>query len=271
MSEKSELVIRIKRRLGYPMIKLEINDDQIEDNIEYARTKFIKYAFGNATQEVFFTQMLSAGQHLYDMPGGVVEVISYTADAVNTGGINTLFTLENYFYSQGMFSLLNPASNNGYTLIGYHIARDFLETLDRYTPDAYNFKYHKKANKLEIQPPPPSGNALVIGDYTYDSPGFVLIKAVMISGSTLEDDWEDLDSVDNELYESQWVEDYALAMTKHTLGLIRRKFANFSALGNQGTSLDGDSLVSEAREEMEKLSDDLDKKETYKGYGIYMG
>jgi hypothetical protein len=217
--------------------------------------------------------MLSAGQYLYDMPGGTVEVISYDDTSSSSGGINTLFTVDNYLYSIGMLQLLNPASEGGYSLISYHVARDFLETLDRYIVDSYNFKYHKTHNLLELQPPPASGNSFVIGDYEYDSPGFILIKSLMISGSTLDDAglWENLDSSDNDLYDSLWVLDYATALCKNTLGLIRRKFASFTALGNQGTSLDGDNLISEAKEEMERLMEELLNKETYYGGMIYMG
>jgi hypothetical protein len=270
MSRKSDLKDRIKRRLGYPMIKLEITDDQIYDNIHYSRVKFIRWAAGHATQDVFFTMMLSAGQWLYDMPSGTVEVISYDASVGQAGGINTLFTVENFLYSQGMFGILNPTTNEGFTLIGYHMARDFLETLERYNPDSFNFKYHRTTNQLEIQPPPPSGYVITVGENTYNSPGFILIHAVMIDGSTLGT-WEGYDGVDDWLYNSQWVEDFSIARTKYTLGLIRRKFANFTALGNQGTAMDGDSLVQEAKEEMDNLIVSLRDQESYKGLGILVG
>jgi hypothetical protein len=276
MSKKTELADRIKRRLGYPMIKVELHDDQITDSINFARNKFIKFAAGQATQEVFFTMMLSAGQYLYDMPDGTVEVISYDSSASSMGGINTLFTLGNFLYSQGMFGLLNPGnSESGYSLIGYHIAIDFLETLHRYTPDSYRAKYHKAANILEIQPPPASGNYLTFtddegNDTTYDSPGFVLVRAMMIDGSTLPD-WQGVDSLDSGVFESQWVEDYATARAKMVLGMIRRKFASFSALGNQGATLDGSDLVSEAKEEMAALEDKLRLEETYIGWPIIVG
>jgi hypothetical protein len=159
-------------------------------------------------------------------------------------------------------------------LIGYHIAIDFLETLARYTPDAYRFKYHKNANILEIQPPPAAGNALTLyyddGEVTYDSPGFILIRAMMIDGSTLPD-WNGLDDLDCGLLDSQWIEDYATARAKLTLGMIRRKFASFSALGNQGATLDGSDLVSEAKEEMTALEESLRLTETYIGWPIIVG
>jgi hypothetical protein len=271
MSYKSEMTLRIKRRFGYPMIKVELDDTQIIDHIDYSRHKFIMWASGHATDEVYFTVMLSAGQYLYDMPEGTVDVLSYDANAnMGLGSINTLFTLGNYMYSQGAFGFLQPGVTiGGFNLINYHVAIDFLETLSRYNPSQFLFRYHRYANQIELQPPPPSGNALQVGDMVYDSPGFVLIKAAMIEGSTLPG--YSTDSDDDCILLSQWVEEYAFARCMHTLGLIRRKFANFTALGNAGASLDGDSLVQEANTMMEDLLVKLRDQENYKGMGIIVG
>ena len=264
MTTKQELLGKVKKRLGWPMIKVELDDSQILDHIDYARSKYIKWATGNATQEVFFTVLLSAGQYMYDMPSGVTEVINYTVD--NTGNINKLFTLENYLYNQGTFDIF---LDGGHTLISYHIGLDFLETLRKYTVDAYNYKYHPYTNQLEIQPPPPSGNALVIDDVTYDSPGWILIQSMMVEGSTVSSDW-DLNSFSLNLFNSIWILDYVTALSKISLGIIRNKFANFASLGNQGISLDGDSMISEGKEEKERLEEELRDEESFEGYGILL-
>ena len=78
----------------------------------------------------------------------------------------------------------------------------------------------------------------------------------------------DMNNADSELYDSLWVEDYGVAKTKVVLGLIRRKFSNFSALGNQGTGMDGSDLVSEGKEEMERLEEQLMSREVHLGWPI---
>ena len=65
---------------------------------------------------------------------------------------------------------------------------------------------------------------------------------------------------DSELYKDykayQWIKDYTLANCKYMLGEARSKFATIIGPGG-GTSLNGDSLKSEAQQEMEKLENDL--------------
>jgi hypothetical protein len=261
---KKALAEKIKRRFGYPMIKVELDTSQIYDAIDYARQKFLKWAVGQATTETFFTIMLSAGENMYDLPVGVVEVVDYGEPGVSSG-INTLFTLDNYLYSQGMYdSLLTPGMGGDYTFVSYHLARDFLDVVKRYTPMKYNYKYHRYTNTLEIHPAPVGGTWLTLDEGEFESPGFLLIRSYMIEGSTHIDGWSSGDS-NEDFYELDWIFDYASAECKIILGMIRRKFENFVSIGNTGVSLDGGDLISEGKEEKERLEETLRLEEVFDG------
>lgn len=257
--KKNDLVEKIKRRLGAPTVKIELEDPTIIDNIDYSLQYYRKWAADNATQETFYTLMLSGGVSMYDLPGDVVEVVSY--DVQSYGGVNQLFTMTNYMMNQGMFDqMLMRGAGSGYTVVSYHIARDFLETLKRYVIDAYTYKYHKYTNQLEIMPAPTVGESYItVGTTQYDSPGFILLRCYTLEGS------------DEDLYSNIWVLDYATAMCKHSLGIIRRKFGSFQAIGNMNLQLDGDSLINEAKEEMEKLDIKLREEEGHAGSWIIQG
>lgn len=274
---KKQLAENIKRRLGYPMVKIELHPRQIEDAIDYARDKFIKWATGQATSETFLTMLLSAGQNFYDLPVGVTEVLSYD-DKGSSWGINTLFTIDNYLYTRGVFDPVIWGSGGDYNLVSYHIARDFLNTLKMYTPSVYNWKYHRFTNQIEIHPPPPSGNSVSVTDQngvyvTADSPGYVLLRTYMMEGAqyaNTDTGWVPLDSFED-FYTSDWIFDYALAECKIMLGRIRTKFAQFASIGNTGIALDGDALLSEGIEEKRELKETLMLEEVWDGLGISMG
>lgn len=268
---KRDLAQKIKRRFGHPMVKVELDNSQIFDAIDLARDKHIKWAVGNSVTETFFTVMLSGGQQLYDLPVGITEVIAYDDKSGSaSGGINTLFTVDNYLYNQGLYQSLFQSGGDGYTIVSYHIARDFLDTVHRYTPTKYSYKYHRYSNQLEVWPAPDTGNSLTIGTTTYDSPGFILLRAFAVEGSQIDSTWVAGGS-DSNFYTSDWIFDYATAECKIILGMIRRKFANFQAMGNQSISLDGDQLISEGKEEKQYLEETLRLEEAYEGYGIEIG
>lgn len=264
---KAQLVDLIRRRLGYPMVKVELSNQQVMDEIDYSRQKWVKWAVGQATQEVYFTLELSAGEFLYDLPAGVVEVVGYKSKGIGES-INTLFTLENYLYSQGLYdALIKTSISDGYSLVSYHVARDFLHTVERYIPDEYNFKYHPYTNQLEIRPVPGTTN-LSTGSIAGESQGYLLVRSYMVQQSSYTDSWNSSDTYQNFFEFSDWIQDYALARCKIILGRIRGKFANFASLGNTGISLDGDQLIQEGKEEIERLEETLRLEEAYDGYGV---
>jgi len=275
---KKQLAERIKRRLGYPMIKVELHPRQIDDAIDYARDKWIKWATSQSTSETWFTCLLSAGQNFYDLPVGVLEVIEYD-DQGSQFGINTLFTIDNFLYSRGTYDPIFWTSGDDYSLISYHIARDFLNTVKRYTPTVYNWKYHRYTNQLEIHPPPPSGNSVSVVDQygnpvASDSPGYVLLRTFMLEGSQYENTpggWTAKDSYEDFYGSSDWIFDYAMAECKIMLGRIRTKFAQFASIGNVGLALDGETLLSEGIEEKRELKETLMLEESWEGLGISMG
>lgn len=285
---KAELAEQIKRRLGAPVVKVELDDVQIYDAIDYAKQKWVKWAVGNAFVETYFTVLLLAGQNFYDLPLGVIDIIDYD-DNGRGYGINTLFTIENFMYSRGAYDGLLWASRGyGNSILSYHIAIDFLKTIDKYTPSIYNYKYHKYTNQLEVQPAPTSGSNLEVVNNQgqteiVDSPGYLLVRSYMMEGShygnmstsNSQSSWKrtgiNSSTSDTNFYTSDWILDFATAQCKVTLGMIRRKFAQFNSIGNIGISLDGDQLVSEGKEEKDRLEETLRLEEGYEGYPVLLG
>jgi hypothetical protein len=98
---KSDLAELIKRRLGAPVVKVELDTQQIYDAIDYAKQKWVKWGVGNAFVETYFTTLLLAGENFYDLPIGVIDISDYE-DQGSDYGINTLFTMDNFLYSRGL-------------------------------------------------------------------------------------------------------------------------------------------------------------------------
>jgi len=252
---KQELAERIMRDLGYPLIKIELSSDHVYDAIDDSVHKFVKWAVGNATEETFFTIPTSAGQSLYDLPQGVVTIIDYDDTGGSTSGsVNTLFTVESFLYSMGYYPDLGRNYGN---LVSYHMALDFLQTLDRYITNQFTYRYFEKTNQLQLIPVPGK---------TYH----ILIKAYMKKGSILNS-WTE-EEYNQDMYGESWVRKYARALCKEKLGYIRRKFSQFQSVGNTGIALDGDQLIQEAREEKESLGEELKNEYVYDtGFGIDIG
>ena len=273
---RSAFIAMVQRTLGYPMVNVELTEDHYNDAIYKAMQQYIKYANDNATQTSYCTVLLSAGCNFYQMAPGTVDVIKCTDDG-RAGSINTLFTMENFLYSQGAFNF--NALNSGSSLVSYHITLGFLDTIKRYTPSKYTFKYHKESNLLEVNPAPDFGNSMSVSMLTsggtieemiVDSPGFILTEAIMLEGAT-EPGWT-METFTTRMLDRSWIIDYVTALCKITLGEIRRKTANASAAaGNASLQLNGAELMQEGRDEKKELEEKLQNEECWHGYGISWG
>ena len=195
-----------------------------------------------------------------------------------------------------------------YGYVDMYVARSTMQLVHNLRPDKYQWRYHKITNQIEFYPTPECGNTLTVtspsgdvydtpsaaypctDDYeteTFDSPGYVMIRSYMMEGATLPtytpaiSASNDVDAcsiypdvptqLSDYLWSHPWIIQYATALSKQRLGLIRRKFANNSSLGGASISLDGDSMVSEGREDQMRLEEEVDTKWAYEGYGLTMG
>lgn len=260
--KKADFKTLIKSYLGYPYVKVELPDYQLNNIIDRTRSMHLKWAVGNSTQEVFFTMVLTGGR-FYSLPTGVTEVIKIKDYSTGLGNANTLFTVENFMMTHGMLRFVQGGSF--VSLIDYHLGLEFIELLDKYTTSDFAWLYHRYKNVISLSPTPSATDS-----WDSSSTNFMLVHAFMAEGYDI-----DFDPIDNQyiesIYEDPWFQEYSIALAKITLGHIRRKFSQFNSIGNIGISLDGDQLIQEGKEEKERLEEKLMNAEAYEGYPIMIG
>lgn len=234
------------------MINVELHDDHIEDAINDAYRFHLKWGIGQSSQQVCFTKALSAGVREYSLPGGVKTVVEVKDFSSNLGGSQELFSVSNFIYQHYMTNI------TGYTLIDYEISMQFIDLLEKYNSSKYAWKYHPFNNTILFSPTP------VATDLTQTQ--YFLVDCFIEEGYTIDGDSQDSDWKEH-LYEDPWFKDYCIALCKVTLGLIRRKLANLTSLGNASISLDGEMMASEGKEEKELLEEEL-KQSNWEGMNI---
>lgn len=162
------------------------------------------------------------------------KVISVTDfEEGSTSGINTLFTLEQTLAQQTYFSY--AMGNFGFDLISWHVVKEWMETREKVLAVKKDIKFDERTQYLQFYPQPKPENRLygVISCYV-ERPLRDIIKAA-------------------------WVYQYALALSKITVGRVRSKFTNVQLLG--GGVLNAD-LLQEGLTEKKELEQEL-----YEGRG----
>jgi len=153
----------------------------------------------------------------------VVDV--YNFEEGSTSGVNTLFTIEQTLAQQTYFSY--SMGNYGFDLISWYTVKEFLDTREKLLSQRRAFEFNPHTQYLRMYPEP--RNERFYG----------------IFGCYLEKRVEDM-------IHEQWIYQYALALSKISIGRVRGKYSGMSLFG--GGSLDTD-LLSEGREEKKDLED----------------
>jgi hypothetical protein len=265
----AKLAERIARTLGYPQVNIEAHQDQVMDNISIAIEMFSK--FGGYTEEflVFKSSLYERGKGLaidklfsitpelaathtaspsgssttstsstavsagfdYDLDSyrKVIDVFSF--EEGSTTGINTLFTLEQTLAQQTYFSY--AMGKYGFDLVSWYTLKNWLDVRSTLLSQKHYFKFDSSQQRLYLTPEPggPTRASFygLIGAYV-EKPVRELVKEV-------------------------FVYQYALALTKITIGRIRGKYSGTALFG--GGTLNHGELLSEGLSEKEKLETQL--------------
>ena len=165
----------------------------------------------------------------------VIDV--YSHEESSSSSLNTLFTIEQTLAQQTYFSY--AMGNYGFDLISWYILKQWLETREKMLPTKRYFKFDERTQHMLLIPEPKTGERFygVVSCYV-EKPVYDLIQ-------------------------EPWVYQYALALTKITLGRVRGKFGSAQLFG--GTTLDT-SILQEGLTEKKDLEEMLLKGAT-PGFG----
>lgn len=224
---EEEIKSYILGRLGYPVIRVELNDFQIKSIIDEAVTKLSNHAPMWATQ--FMTFKTVAGTSIYELPRYVLDGLVYVAykkDLLGVPGLGQ--TLEqDYFlkYFQQNF-LFNDFSIGEFNLlqISLEMMRKILGQDGSF--DVVNNQY------LQLYPVP-----ALTGDP-------VIVQYRALDSNTLHPAYK------------VFIQKYALALAKGVLGQIRGKYKTLPGPGG-GAQLNGDALIQQSEKELDALEKQL--------------
>jgi len=214
-------------RLGYPVIRVELTDFQVKTAIDESITHLDYHAPFWCTQMAAFET--SAGVNAYMLPMHIAHGLTYCAYKKSLLSIqNMAGTLEYDFfikYFQDNFLFSNFAVSDFYLL------QTHLEMIRKILSQEGSWDIIN-GNILQLYPTPSRNGETVILVY------------------------RGLDTATMHPYYKNWIQRYALAVSKGILGEIRGKYTSLPSPGG-GASLNGAALTQQSEQEKEKLKEEL--------------
>ena len=231
--QKQEIFDYVHAMLGGGMVDVELDPIHYETALKKAITR-VRQRSDNSVEESYFFMPTIIDQNEYILPNEIMEVRKLFRRSVGArsggGDGGSIFEPFNLAYTNAY--LLSSSNMGG--LATYDMFSQYQELVGRMFGSFIEFKWNSTTKKLTLLQRPRAEETLLLYCYNYRPDEQIL----------------------NDYLAQQWIKDYTLASCKYMLGEAREKFATIA--GPQGgTSLNGQSLKSEAQQEMEKLEQEV--------------
>jgi hypothetical protein len=244
ITTRDQLKDRVLKRMGWPLITVELTDEQIDLAIDMSIEVYSKWASFPQQYLIINLKEYVQGEGLdLSKYGDITSVIDFNNSSgyLNNGSMNDcLFNFPNYMFASGMYPYFGTGGYGGWTT--YAASIEFLKTSARMM-GGMMWDYDYISKKLRLAPEP---------HYTTDKMALLTCEVI---------------PPEEYFYGNEYVQRLTIAHCKQLLGTIRGKFQNLSLLG--GGSVDT-SIGQEGKEELENLIKEISISESA-GHGFFIG
>jgi hypothetical protein len=233
--ERNKVFDYCKQMLGDGMVDVELDPSHYENALDRALNRY-RQKSPNAVEESYLFLELIQDQNEYRLPDEVITVRQVWRRSVGSrtgmGAGGTLFEPFNLAYTNTY--LMSGSMMGG--LATYDAFAGYQKLVGRMFGSYIEFHWKPTTHILNIlQRPFAQGEQILVQCYNH-RPDWVLLQ---------------------DYQANQWLKDYALATCKVSLGQARSKFGTIAGPGSGGMQLNGKDLLSEAKEEFEKLDKEI--------------
>ena len=220
----------ILRKLGEPVIQVNVSDEQVEDRIDEAISFWRDYHY-NGSQLVYLKHELTAD----DVTNKYISLPERLLGIQGVFPFNTsLSSGSGMFNVTYQFVLNNLSDLTSYNVQNYYMTMQHIEFMQEILVGKALIRYNKHVNKLYLD----------VDTASLKEGNYVIIEAYdILDPSEYSDVWND-----------RWLQNYATALVKENWGSNLTKFTNMQLVG--GVSFNGETILQEAREERLRLEED---------------
>ena len=233
VSSRDSLIDYCRRRLGEPVIELNVDEDQVNDRVDEALQYFQTY-HSDATIRTYITHQITA----QDVDNKYIDV----GDDVLY--IPRMFPISAGQMSKGMFDIryqmhMNDIANmRSYLgdLAYYEGLQQYLSMLDMKLNGSTMVDFSRRQGRLYIH-----GEW---DDSEIKENDYIIYEAMQVINSSTFNVWDD-----------QWLKEYATALIQLQWGQNLIKFEGMQLPG--GVMLNGRQMVEDAKQEIDRLREEI--------------
>lgn len=233
LASKDELKEFILERLGKPVINIEVTDKQIQHCINDTLEHWVTHAEGG-TQYRFMELTGVKGTQDYQL-GFDVEAVTWAYD-INDVDISAIFPAGSFTttsFTGTANYVTGVVGGNQHDLLSIELTRNHLQTIEFMLSEKVEFDFNSTTKVLHLNQELDTSKTL----------GLTFYQRV---------DYSDEGSF---LYDHTWIKRHSTALVKHQWASNLLKYTGTSLPA--GIQLNAESILNEAKEEIEKLDEEL--------------
>jgi hypothetical protein len=229
-TSKAQFKEHCLRRLGKPVIEINVDEDQVDDRVDEAFDYYWDFHYDGIEQQYYKWEVTQADKdnRYLTVPDNIVGVVDLfdIGDATST---NNLFNIRYQIALNDLYDL------SRYELVPYYMNFQNIRMIEEILVGKQTFRYNKHANQLHIDM---DWNRIDVGN-------FIVAKAYkVVDPDTYAD-----------VYKDRWLLRYASALIKKQWGSNLTKFEGMQLPG--GLTFNGAKIYDDAQVEITQLEEEV--------------
>lgn len=239
--KRAEVADYIRRRLADGIVDVELENEDYEFSLKQALIKY-RQRSSNAVEESYAFLALTPETQEFILPKEIMEVRQIYRRGIGsvTGTTSSQFEP----FASGYLNTYMLVAGRVGGLVNYELFAQYQKLAMKMFGGFMNYTYNKSTKKLIIERKMPFQGT---GPHTVTDAETVLLWCY-----NYKPDWMLL----NDYQVFPWLQEYAYAFAKRTLGEARSKYSTIAG-PNGGVQLNGVALLAEAKEEIETLEEEI--------------
>jgi hypothetical protein len=230
-TNRQEFKMYCLRRLGFPVVEINVDEEQIDDRIDDALRYYADYHF-DGSEKIYYKHLVTPEdkQNKYiTMPENILGAIRIFPIGDPTVRSDDLFNIRYQIALNDLYTLTSVS------MVPFYMVMQHLALIQEVLVGQQPIRYNRHMNKLHVDM-----------DWEKINEGeHLLIEAYeVVDPDQFTDVWGD-----------RWLMQYSTALIKQNWGTNLKKFANMALPG--GIVFNGQQIYDEATAEIEKLEAEM--------------
>ncbi len=219
------------RKLGKPVIEINVDDDQVEDRIDECLRYYWDYHF-DGSEKVYYKHAITSDDKTnkyITLPENIIGAVRVFPIGDPSIRSDDMFNIRYQIALNDLYTL------TAYSMIPYFMAMQHLALISEMLVGQQPIRYSRHKDRLFVDTKWDNYN---VGD-------FLLVEAYeVIDPDTFTDVWAD-----------RWLQNYCTEKIKYQWGSNLTKFSGMQLPG--GVQFNGDKIFSDAQQAIEKMEEEM--------------